>query len=216
MSGGRFLVALREVLNSAQILLTISMLKAGINAWEEDVKDDTHDNELKKLVIEAEKLPFDEVHLMKESMEVCALIGGYVIKSLLDKEKNSKCVTCKTCLVDHGNEINTEYLRLVSRGGLRIPSLDLLEYTAQMFGILQLLEPVLRKYTVNERSACEHIFQLFGPAPDFVCEDHNDWAGKIANRIIINIFFNNAQKESKDAKRKDSLKEGLKKRQRTK
>ena len=61
-----------------------------------------------------------------------------------------------------------------------------------------------------------YIFQLFGPAPDFVCEEHNDWAGKIANRIIINIFFNNAQKESKDAKRKDTLKEGLKKRQRTK
>ena len=90
MSGGRFLVALREVINSSQILLTVSMLKAGINAWEEDVKDDTDDNELKKLVIEAEKLPFDEVQLMKESMEVCALIGGYVIKSLLDKEKNSK------------------------------------------------------------------------------------------------------------------------------
>ena len=216
MSGGRFLVALREVLNSAQICMMTSLLKAGINVWEEDLKDETHDQDLEKLVLEASKMRFDEITLKKESMEVVAYIGGYIVKSLLDKEKNSTCSACKTCLLDHDNEINTEYLRLVSRGGLRTPSSALMQYTGSMFGMLQMLEPVIRKFNVNERRACERLFELYGAAPDFVCEEHNEWAGKIANRIIVNIFYNNVQKASKDKKRKQSVAEGLKKRQRTK
>ena len=118
-------------------------------------------------------------------------------------------------LLDHNNEINTEYLKLVSRGGLKIPSSSLLHYTASTFGMLQMLEPVLRRYEVNERSACEHLFELYGPAPEFVCDEHCEWAGKIADRIIVNIYFNTAQTESKDKKRKDNV-EKFKKRQRTK
>ena len=116
-------------------------------------------------------------------------------------------------LLDHNNEINTKYLKLLSRGGLKIPSSSLLHYSASTFGMLQMLEPVLRRYNVNERRACEHLFELY--APDFVCDEHCEWAGKIANRIIVNIFYNNAQKESKDKKRKDNV-DKFKKRQQTK
>ena len=37
MSGGRFLVSLREVLNSERILQCRSLLKENVNIWEDDV-----------------------------------------------------------------------------------------------------------------------------------------------------------------------------------
>ena len=111
-------------------------------------------------------------------MEICAYIGGYIIKSLMEKENISKCSLCKTFLIDHCNEINTEYLRLVSRGGLRVPSQDLMDYTVPMFGMLEMLEPIMRKYNVNERRACEKIMKLYDPTPDFTCDEHSEWSGK--------------------------------------
>ena len=36
MSGGRFLVSLREVLNSERILQCRSLLKENVNIWEDD------------------------------------------------------------------------------------------------------------------------------------------------------------------------------------
>ena len=221
MSGGRFLVALREALNSEQICMMTSLLKAGINVWDEDLKDESQDRDLERLVIEASEMKFEDIQLKEDSMEVVAYIGGYIIKSLLEAFDRQKprvdCSLCKMFLLHHNNEINTEYLKLVSRGGLNIPSSSLLHYSASTFGMLQMLEPVLRRYNVNERRACEHLFGLYGPEPDFVCDEHCEWAGKIANRIIVNIFYNNAQKESKDKKRKDNVElTKFKKRQREK
>ena len=37
MSGGRFLVSLREVLNSERILQCLSLLKENVNIWGDDV-----------------------------------------------------------------------------------------------------------------------------------------------------------------------------------
>ena len=49
MSGGRFLVSLREVYNSEKIISIQSLLKVGVNIWEEDLKDDTVDSDLNSL-----------------------------------------------------------------------------------------------------------------------------------------------------------------------
>ena len=53
---------------------------------------------------------------------------------------------------------------------------DGLYHTIPMFGMLEMLEPIMRKYNVNERRACEKIMKLYDPTPGFAC-------GKIANRI---------------------------------
>ena len=50
MSGGRFLVGLREVQISEGILSTISLLKGGINIWNENIRPDNHsENEITAL-----------------------------------------------------------------------------------------------------------------------------------------------------------------------
>ena len=86
MSGGRFLVGLREVLNSAEICMMTSLLKAGINFWDEDLKDETHDRELERLVMEVREMKFEDIELKEDSMEVVAYIGGYIVKSLVNKD----------------------------------------------------------------------------------------------------------------------------------
>ena len=50
MSGGRFLVNMREVNNSGKILLLNSIIKADLNFWEENIyAKDTIDNVKLKL-----------------------------------------------------------------------------------------------------------------------------------------------------------------------
>ena len=52
MSGGRFLVGLREVTNSEKILEISSFVKKNINFWEEDI---FINNDLKETVLKIEK-----------------------------------------------------------------------------------------------------------------------------------------------------------------
>ena len=122
-----------------------------------------------------------------------------------------------------GTTISSECVRISlststsTGGGLKVPSLELLHYISALFGILQIVDPLVRKSNCRERIACEHILKKFGPTPEFMCcdEEHNKKASTVAIRIAINIFYNNSQKESKDSKRKDKVK-GFKTRQRKK
>ena len=160
MSGGRFLVSLREVYSSEKIISLLSLLKIGINIWEEDLKDDTINSGLDALISEVSKMDFSDVTLSFQSMKVCAHIGGYIVKELLQTKKLD-CSACKSYLRDHGNELHTEYLKLLSRGGLRTPSLELLHYASSLFGIMELTDPLVRKSNVAEHFACEHILKKF-------------------------------------------------------
>ena len=197
MSGGRFLVALREVLTSERILATRVLLKEGFNVWEEDLREvKFSSSDVDKSVDEVRKIQnqIQEVQLSDDSMELCVYVAGYLVKSLLDK---TSCAACKTSLLDHDNDEHTGYLQNVSRGGLSVPSLALSHYASSIFGTLEILEHIVVNSNVCVRPACEHLLKLFGPSADFVCRLHNEWAQKITNRIIINIFYNNLQKESK-------------------
>ena len=81
MSGSRFLVSLREVLNSERILSCRSLIKENINFWEEDLEpdnvqstmvlDELFDNQNEEIV----KSVLD-IH----SAEVATTISGYIAK----------------------------------------------------------------------------------------------------------------------------------------
>ena len=49
MGGGRFLVSLREVLNSERILACRSLIKENINHWEEDLSKEVDINSLENI-----------------------------------------------------------------------------------------------------------------------------------------------------------------------
>ena len=95
MSGGRFLISLREFKSSNKILNMMSLLKADTHCWNKLTRDvfPERDEFVKKLKsIENE---FEENMLSPESKEVALHIAGYITKQLL---KKSECNTCITIL----------------------------------------------------------------------------------------------------------------------
>ena len=106
MNGGRFLVNLREVLNSERILRCRSLNKENINFWGEDL---TSENQECVTVIEDifgnRTREIVESVLDESSAEVTT---GYVAKKLI---KRSKCENCKILLkagdVDIANDAYT-------------------------------------------------------------------------------------------------------------
>ena len=121
MSGGRFLVSLREVLNSERILSCRSLIKENINFWEENIDSDAEESldSINDLFDErADEIM--EAILDDDAREVATTISVYVAKKLI---KRSSCNLCKQTLASQeiGLE-NDSYLKLLSGGGLFVPS----------------------------------------------------------------------------------------------
>ena len=83
MSGGRFLVALREVLCSEKILQMKSLLKENLNLWELDVSLEVDVLNITEN-IEFHN-DFEEIDLDDDSKEIATYIADYIAKTLLKK-----------------------------------------------------------------------------------------------------------------------------------
>lgn len=216
MSGGRFLVSLREVLNTERILTCRSLIKEDINFWTEDLKPDVYnDPEDVKLNLIDEVLQdkaeeiFESV-LDDASSEVATTISGYIVKKLI---KRSKCDQCKQKLTISSDDLqNDEYLRILSRGGLVVPPKELAEFVCSCFAILDFVEKDILSVDCAVTESAMYILSLYSTHTEFCCQFHVDWGVKFASKIIVNIYFNNKQKQSKDVSRKDAIK-GFKTRQ---
>ena len=126
MSGGRFLVGLREVINSEKIVLLKSLLKENICFWEENIGDLKTDEKIDHMEVIKQHVAgmeneIQEAVLSKESEEVAVYISGYIIKKLI---RRFNCDDCKIRLQSNGNTIEDGYIKLLNRGGLSIPSQD--------------------------------------------------------------------------------------------
>ena len=109
-----------------------------------------------------------------------------------------------------------DYLNLLSRGGLIVPSAKLAEYTSHCFAIMDYSYNIVQAHGVRDvRAAYTQISDRFSPQIDICCSKHNNWGLKFAAKIVINTFFNNKQTVSFDSARKDTV-VTFKKRQRTK
>ena len=141
MSGGRFLVSLREVNTSEKILALNSILKEDINFWEEIIcKLESHMEVLSTELYESE--------LSDDSKQVAVTVAGYIANSLT---KRSKCSQCKENLVERENDIiHDQYLKLLSRDGLITPSPSLRDFVFQSFNILDITSAMLHKETGNK------------------------------------------------------------------
>ena len=118
MSGGRFLVSLREVQNSERILKCRSLIKADINFWKEDLGTDRPKVDFNALmnVINQHTTEIMEACLDSGSEEVSTTIAGYVAKKLA---KRSKCDVCKQLLTANQMDLSeNHYLKLLSRENL--------------------------------------------------------------------------------------------------
>ena len=216
MSGGRFLVSLREVLNTERILSCRSLIKEDVNFWEEELKPESNEDESYASIDEAFSDCVEEISesvLDNDSAEVATTISGYVAKKLL---KRSKCEDCKSKLTARNDDIiNDQYLALLSRGGLFVPPKELADFVCSSFAILDFVENVILSVDKSVTKSAMYTLKQYGPSCEFCCRYHKDWGLKFASKIVVNIFFNNKQKQSKDIVRKDAV-SAFKTRQRSK
>ena len=214
MSGGRFLVSLREVKNSERIIRCRSLVKADIKFWKEDLGSDKPylDFSVLLALLSEHEIESAESTLESSSEEVSTTIAGYIAKKLA---KRSNCDSCKSLLIANSMDLaENHYLNLLSCGGLIVPSAKLAEYTSHCFAIMD-YSYIVQAYGVRDvRAAYTQIFDRFSPQIDICCSNHNNWGLKFAAKIVINMFFYK-QTVSSDSARKDTV-VAFKKRQRTK
>ena len=202
MSGGRFLVSLREVLNTERILCCRSLIKEDINFWNEDLRPDSNVDE--HLILEILSDRVDEIAecvLNDDSLEVATTIAGHIAKKLL---KRSKCADCQSLLKSSNEDLeNDKYLHLLSRGGLFVPPKNLAEFVCSCFAILDFVENDILQIDNSVTNSAVLVLKHYGPHCGFCCHNHLDWGTKFASKIVVNVYFNNKQKQSKDLARKD-------------
>ena len=197
MSFGRFLVSLREVLNSERILSCRLLIKENINFWEENIDSDAEES-LDSINDLLDKIADEimETVLDDDAREVATTISDYVAKRLI---KRSSCDLCKQTLASQEVDLeNDSYLKLLSRSGLFVPSRQLADFVCGCFAILLVLnsfngEIVLLGMPVAK--VATYILKRYGSFPHFSCNMHHDWSSKFASKIVVNIFFNNKEKK---------------------
>ena len=216
MSGGRFLVSLREVNNSERILQCRSLLKEDIDFWEEDIgkeKVTMISDTFSQYLVEHSN-DISEATISNDSIEVATDIAGYIAKKLKER---SKCDACQSAVVSKSIDDveNNNYLKIRSRGGLIAPSQELADFACNGFAALDYTSAAIRADAGQARYLGQHVLSKFFHHEKFTCSVHEKWGLKFASKIIVNCFFNNKKKRTNADIRKDAV-TTFKKRQRLK
>ena len=109
MSGGRFLVSLREVVHSEIILVCRSLIHENVNFWKENLTADQNNEPFQFLLekLEACNTEIMECSLDVDSLVVASPIAGYIAKTLFER---TKCDKCKLMLIaDEKQVANDQY-----------------------------------------------------------------------------------------------------------
>ena len=207
MSGGRFLVGLREATSSEEIIKLKILLKYGINISNVMDSNVELDENIETLLhhVDLSRCSDEMVTFSEESREVAIYIAGYVAKKL--KEGFGHC--CNGLLTGVSGAENPDFsdVPILSRGGRTIPSTNLVNYVCTAFAILEFVDDLITKSGLPVLKAAErvliHCFQSF---ETFACTTHEAIAQKITNSTAVNIYFNNKRKSCTDSVAADGVK----------
>ena len=194
------------------------MIKEDIDFWENDLFEDVDHIERSWRDFKNEISNFaSEIHescLSTDSLEVSATISGYIAKKITEK---IDCGSCPLFLIskDDKDKIDDEYLILLSRGGLTVPTSGLANFVAHAFSALSVAEKIIRRFqSLPTRAAAKYVLnQYLDGYNNLACSLHFEKVKNAAIQCIVNIFYNNKQKADGDIPRKDNI-EAFKKRQR--
>ena len=99
MSGGRFLVSLRDVRNKERILSCGSLIKNNVNFWKEYLQQpESNEDESYEMIDEMLRDRIEEISesvLDDDSSEVATTISGYIAKKLLKRRSPSMTTICR-------------------------------------------------------------------------------------------------------------------------
>ena len=211
MSGGRFLVGLKDITCSEKILKIKSLLKEGFDINDSVKVDKKVDEELERFRQSVNHiiLDSDRIRLSDKTKEVSDNVGGYIAHKLAGSYKGC----CENLLT--GSNDDAHYINHLSRGGLKVPSTGLSNYVAHGFAILHAASEFIRNSDLSSRVAGEELLKTVLQSEGFVCAKHEETACKRTNRMITNVFLNNQRKRTTDKVVKDRV-VGFKKCKRTK
>ena len=143
----------------------------------------------------------DSITLNQESKEVAVYVAGYIAHKMQNKFQGC----CNYLLMGESCD-NDRYVKLLSRGGLKIPSNQLSHYVCDAFAILDATIDIINDSGFTARNAAEFILKESLINTGFSCEKDAEKACRKINRIITNIFFNNKRKISTGSVVEDRIK----------
>ena len=115
---------------------------------------------------------------------------------------------CCNELLTGGSRVESpdfSYVQILSRGGLTIPSTNLVNYVWMAFAILEFVDDLIIKSGLPVRKATKHVMiHCFQSFETFACTTHEVIAWKITSSV--NIYFNNKRKICRDSVAADGVK----------
>ena len=200
MSGGRFLVSLREVVCSENILKMKSLLKEGCDINEAKCNTPDVEHSLNLIDEKIRNISDDNLTLNQQSREVVVYVAGYISRQIMPYLQDC----CSELL--QGTCDDSSYLKILSRGGLKSPSQPLSDYVSQCFALLDATFDEIQRSFLPARVFAEQILSSNVVSTGFVCDDHEDMACRKINKIICNIFLNNERKRKTSSVIDDKVK----------
>ena len=201
MSGGRFLVGLKDVVFSEKILKIKSLVKEGldIDDWVK-VTDEKSPEKVAEFRDSVQPIISESTRicLTDASKQISDNVAGYIAKKLI-KLCNS---CCDQLLTNNGV---SPYVKLLSRGGLKEPSAALGNFVAHGFAVLNAAVNIIQDSSLPSRFVAEDLLKTVLCNEGLVCEQHEDIANNRAISIICNVFLNNQRKRRTETIVKDRV-----------
>ena len=205
MSGGRFLVSLNEIYRSESIIKLKTFLEKNIELTTiTSPITDEESIELHDFVQEISREDFNHITISQDAIEVITFLSGYISRSLL---KSTDCEECKRAL--NIDPVTSSYLDDLNKGGLKIPTSSLNNYTQCAFSILDYLEQRILELEIPSKVVTQSILDKLSSEWDdsFVCPEHSSHGRHKVNSIISNCFLKNLARDVSDTRRRDQVRE---------
>ena len=194
-------MALREVNSSERVLALTSLLKENVDITKEDLAPDSHkDVDIKRFEEHLTDISEDiqSCMLSPDGIEVAAVIAGYIVHK-------SKCQQCKMLSTAADAEsAEYQYLKELSRGGMKIPTVGLCHHVAKSFALLDMCQQEIEQSHLPVRHASQILLKRNDLPVNFLCPAHisSTWG---INKVVINVFWNNHCKNKNNETRRDCV-----------
>ena len=162
MSGGQILIGLKDANLSEKIIKIKSLLKEGMDINDSVNVCKNYNEKLEDLFLNVTSMNCtpENTTLSNDSREVAIHVAGYMVKKF--KKRLGDC--CTIFLIGDSNDFESQdisYIQTLSRGGLKIPSLNLANYVCSAFAMLDFFFDIITESGIPVLKAAESVLMRF-------------------------------------------------------
>ena len=194
MSGGRFLVSLKDVSRSENILKIKTLVKEGFDVTPSLKVQEDYSHAEENLLFDVDQCLGDveSIQLGEESRQISDNIAGY----LSHKTRDVFASCCGNNL--KSEEASSGLIGLLSRGNLINPSVKLGDMVSKAFALLDASSNAIRKCSISSKKAGTVILSKYLDTSGVVCEHHQLMFSNRLVNTICNCFFDSRRKRSNE------------------